>query len=99
MEAENRTRTYLVERRQKAEQKIQAQIDSGQELVDRQILSEDHIENANAEFENWSKYNEMLLSRLFNNSAIVEQYTDFYGGSYNMMATLGDNIRYIIEEM
>ena len=94
MDAEKQSLPNLVVRKQEAKQKIQAQIDRGQELVDRQILSEDDLENANAECENWSKYNEELLSRLFDNSAIADKYTDFYGGSYSTMATFVDQIGY-----
>ena len=52
------------------------------------------LEEADSEFDNWSKYNEVLLSGLFDNSAIADQYTEFYGGSYSTIATLEDQIGY-----
>ena len=78
MNAEKRSLSNLMVSRKEAEQKIQTQIDKGQQLVDRQILSEYDLEEADSEFDNWSKYNEVLLSGLFDNSAIADQYTEFY---------------------
>ena len=94
MNAEKRSLSNLMVSRKEAEQKIQTQIDKGQQLVDRQILSEYDLEEADSEFDNWSKYNEVLLSGLFDNSAIADQYTEFYGGSYSTIATLEDQIGY-----
>ena len=73
MNAEKRSLSNLMVSRKEAEQKIQTQIDKGQQLVDRQILSEYDLEEADSEFDNWSKYNEVLLSGLFDNSAIADQ--------------------------
>ena len=94
MNAERQSLSNLVVSKQEAEQKIKTQIDKGRQLVNRKILSEYDLEEADAEFENWSKYNEELLLRLFDNSAIADKYTDFYGGSYSTMATLADQIGY-----
>ena len=94
MNVEKQSLSNLVVSKQEAEQKIQAQIDKGHQLVNRQILSEYDLEEANAEFDNWSKYNEELLLRLFDDSAMADKYTDFYGGSYSTMATLADQIGY-----
>lgn len=94
MDSDKQSLSNLIVSRQQAKQKIQTQIDKGQQLVNRQILLEYDLEEADSEFDNWSKYNEELLLRLFDNSAIADQYTEFYGGSYSMMATLGDKIGY-----
>ena len=94
MNVEKQSLSNLVVSKQEAEQKIQAQINKGHQLVNRQILSEYDLEEANAEFDNWSKYNEELLLRLFDDSTMADKYTDFYGGSYSTMATLPDKIGY-----
>ena len=94
MSAEKQSLSNLVVSRQEAEQKIQERIDKGQQLLDRQIRSEDELTKAKAEYTNWSKYNAALLSRLFDNSVIMNQYTAFYGTSFSMMATLADKIGY-----
>ena len=94
MNGEKQSLPNLVVSRQEADQKIQEQIDIGLQLANRQILSEDELAKARAEFDNWSKYNEILLSRLFDNSAVMDEYTDFYGGSYSTIATLVDKIGY-----
>ena len=94
MNEEKRSLPNLVVNEEEANQKIRAQIDKGQELVDRWITSVEELEGAKSEFDNWSKYNEELLLRLFDNSTVADQYTDFYGGSYSTMATLEDRIGY-----
>ncbi len=94
MKTEKQSLPNLVVPRGDAAEKIQAQIDKGQALVDREILSLNELNKLHAQFDNWSKFNEELLKRLFDNSAIADQYTDFYGGSYNTMATFEDKIDY-----
>ena len=74
MNAEKQSLPNLVASKQQAEQQIQAQLDKGQQLVNRPILSEYDIEEAEAEFDNWTKYNEELLLRLFDNSVIADKY-------------------------
>ena len=64
--------------REEARQKIQGQIGKGQKLRNREIRSGDRLEEARTECQKWSKYNKVLLSRLFDNTAIAEDdYTDF----------------------
>lgn len=94
MNTEKQSLPTLVVSRIEAAQEIQEQIDKGQQLVNRQIRSETELAKADAEYENWSKYNEVLLSRLFDNSAVVDEYIEFYGGSYSMMTTLEEQIGY-----
>ena len=61
-----------------AHQKIQAQIEKGQQLHTQRINSDDELEKARAESKKWSDYNETLLLRLFDNTSIAENaYTDF----------------------
>ena len=94
MDTEKQSLPNLIVPRQEANYKIQARIDKGQHLVNQQILSEHDLEEAKAEFNNWSKYNEELLLRLFDNPAMADQYTDFYGGLYSTIANFSDKIGY-----
>jgi predicted nucleotide-binding protein len=94
MNAEKQSLPNLVVSKQEANQKIQERIDTGLQLASRPIFSEDQLAEARSEFNNWSKYNEALLSRLFDNSAVADEYTDFYGGSSSTIATLVDKIGY-----
>ena len=64
--------------KEEAYQKIQAQIEKGQQLRVRRIDSYDELEDARADFVNWSEYNEKLLLVLFDNSSIVDVYNKPY---------------------
>ena len=64
--------------REEAYQKIQMQIEKGQQLRDQSIDSDDELEEARAESRKWSDYNKTLLLKLFDNMSIAEDaYTDF----------------------
>ena len=62
-----------------ADEIIQARIKEGQLLRDRQIDLEPQLETVRDECENWSRYNETLLSRLqlFDNTLMVDEYIKF----------------------
>ena len=94
MRAEKQSLPNLVVPREEAAEKIQTQIEKGQQQVNRQFRTLDELDEADAQFDNWSTFNEELLKRLFDNTAIAEQYTEFYGGSYNMMATFEERVGY-----
>lgn len=74
MNTENRSLPNLVVPREKARGKIQDRIDEGQQLRDLPIRSEAELEEAEAEYSNWSSYNSTLLSRLFDSSSIANRY-------------------------
>ena len=75
--------------REEANQKIQTQIEKGQQLRVRQINSHDELEEARTESIKWSDYNKTLLLRLFDNTSIAEDaYTDF--DDFRWVVTLGD---------
>ena len=81
---EENTLPKLLVSKKEAEKKIQEQIDKGQQLHNQQIDSKEKLDKAKADFNNWSNYNETLLSKLFSNSSIARRYS-FYidGGSTN----------------
>ena len=64
----------LLFHREKAYQRIQARIAKGQLLRDRQISSDEELKEAEADFNNWSEHNEIILSLLFGNSLTVDEY-------------------------
>ena len=90
--------------REEARQKIQMQIEKGQQLRDQSIDSDDELEEARAESRKWSDYNKTLLLKLFDNTSIAEDdYTDFNeprpillasSGSTPLSDELGDDLRW-----
>ena len=72
---EEKTPPKLRVSKEEAQKKTQERIDKGQQLRDKQIDSENELENAVVECERWSRYNEDLLSKLFDNIP-----TDDYSG-------------------
>ena len=72
------TRPKLRVSEKEAHQKIEARIEKGQQLHAQQINSDDELEKARAESKKWSKYNEILLTRLFDDTSIAEnEYVNF----------------------
>jgi hypothetical protein len=65
----------LVVARVEAEQKIKTQIEKGSGIRNLIINSEEDLESARAEQSKWSKYNVELLTRLFDNASIAEEYS------------------------
>ena len=64
----------LVESREVARQKIQFQIEKGQQYRERSINSKKELEDLHAERQKWSKYNLELLRRLFDNPTVADEY-------------------------
>ena len=66
----------LVESREAARQKIQFQIEKGQQYRERSIHSEKELEDLRAERRKWSDYNLELLQRLFDTPVIADEYNN-----------------------
>ena len=62
--------------REEAGQKIQSQIEKGHALRDRDICSEDELQNAIVDFINWSKYNKTLLLKVFDSPSVSGVYNN-----------------------
>ena len=60
-----------------AYKRIQARIESGKQLLDRNIDSDDELDKVNSEAISWSTYNRELLIKLFDNADALS-YADFY---------------------
>ena len=63
--------------RDEADKKMERQIEEGQRLHDQQISSEDELNYAIMDSDNWSIYNIELLRKLFDISAPADQHTKF----------------------
>ena len=89
--------------REEARQKIEAQIEKGQQLHAQQINSDYELTEARRESRKWSDYNKTLLLKLFDNASIAEDaYTDFNAirpilvassGSRSLSDELRDDLR------
>lgn len=67
----------LVVSEEESNRRIQAQIEVGQQLHDRRINSEDELDIAIMEANNWSDYNADLLESIFDSSATEDRYMSF----------------------
>lgn len=75
---EEKTLPKLLISREETGQKIQERIDKGQRLLNFQIDSESELEIAGKKANNWSKYNSDLLTTLFTNFSVGNQYQNFF---------------------
>ena len=74
---EERTLPKLRTNKEDARKQLGAQIETGQELYNREISSEDELSDAYDEFENWSKFNGTLLLHLFDTPSVANDYEEF----------------------
>ena len=82
----------LVVTREDAAGRILKQIAIGQELHDRIIQSDSELDRAQNERSKWSSYNSELLTRIFSNRSIVDEYNRFFGAVHYMNPTLRQKI-------
>ena len=97
---EERTLPKLLMSRKEAEKKIQERIKEGQKLQEREIPTHNDLDDADADSQNWSEYNEKLLSRLFDNSLMLEEYKEPYKdgsswNSYDLSFQISEHINFI----
>ena len=91
----------LLVSKKEAYQRIQKQIEEGQQLHDRQIYSDDELlYDAMLEADNWSDYNTDLLLRLFGESKLTERYINraYNQYSYNFTDYEIKNLEYEVKE-
>lgn len=92
--------TLLVSK-EEAHQRIQKQIEEGQQLHDRQIYSDDELlYDAVLEADNWSDYNADLLLRLFGESELTGRYINRAYNQYSYSFTDYEikNLEYEVKE-
>ena len=75
---EEKTLPKLLVTMEVAKRKIQERINKGQTFLNRQIDSDDELEIAGKEANNWSRYNIDLLIRLFDNLSLQDEYKNFH---------------------
>ena len=68
----------LVVPRPEAKDRIEKQIEKGIAIRDLPIPSEEDLQRARAERSKWSEYNTELLTRLFDNKSIADEYNRSY---------------------
>jgi Predicted nucleotide-binding protein containing TIR -like domain len=68
----------LVVPRPDAKDRIETQIEKGIAIRDLPISSEEDLQRARAEHSKWSEYNTELLTRLFDNKSIADEYNRSY---------------------
>ncbi len=73
--------------REEARQKIEEQIEKGQQLRDQEIRSEDELSQAWNKHRNWSDYNKTLLSSL-STSSLVDEYDRFCKRPYGTSSSV-----------
>ena len=71
---EGKSLPKLLVSREQASKKLQGQIEKGQLLHDRQIDSQEELTHARDEFSNWSNYNRTLITRLFSDDSVADNY-------------------------
>ena len=79
--------------RVEAENRIQAQIDKGKQLLQLQIRNESELDEAQAEWKKWSDYNAELLKRVVDTDELVNAY--YPGGGFISFGpkSLGELVR------
>jgi hypothetical protein len=80
-------KSYLIIDKEEFCQKLQGRIVSGQELLVRQITSEEALKNFKTEISKWSDYNLELLKQSFNTPD--NEYRNEYKDSYIHLGYLG----------
>ena len=75
---EERILPKLLVSRKEAYRKIQERIKMGQQLHDQEISSEDDLSRIGKKSNNWSEYNCDLLTTLFANFSLSDEYESFY---------------------
>jgi predicted nucleotide-binding protein len=84
--------SLLVPRSQAAAQ-IQTQIEKGNELKDRSIEAEADLERARQDRRRWSGFNSELLTRLFDNQSIADEYNFSFGIAFGGPTTWTSKVK------
>ena len=105
---EEKTLPKLRVSKEEADEKIQVRIETGEQLKNQHIDSDEKYEQAEWDFVNWSKYNVALLAKLFDNSSIALEYKEVWesdsrpwypdldGKIYWHQKDLTDKINYLV---
>lgn len=67
--------------RSEAGEKLRKRVEDGNEIRNTQVHTEEELETLNQKYKKWSDFNVELLSRIFNNEVIAEEYKSSRGAS------------------
>jgi len=84
------TKSYLIIEKMDFSQKVNNRISIGNELLSKQITSDEALEKFKTEVSKWSNYNLELLKQSFNNTN--NEYQKEYKGSYRPRGYLGSHL-------
>ncbi len=62
-----------------ARQKIADRIEKGKAIIQIPVSSEPGLKKVRDEYYKWSDYNRELLTRMFSNESMADEYSDFFG--------------------
>jgi predicted nucleotide-binding protein len=85
--------------RAEAAEKIQRQINEGEELLGIQPGNEEELDEFREKRKVWSDYNAELLKTLFTTPEISEEYSRAYGGVFSMTPTFQEQVGYVYEDI
>ncbi len=66
---------FLLVPREQFAQELEERISAGQSLVDREITSQEELDNAKSDFYTWSEFNAELLKRRFSTPEPADDYS------------------------
>ncbi len=72
----------LLVSRAEASEKLQTQIEKGEQRCGRKISSQMELSQARDDFSNWSKYNETLLTKLFSGTSVASRYYSLHTSEF-----------------
>jgi predicted nucleotide-binding protein len=75
---------------EEAAERIQKQIDQGEELLRAEPRSENELAELKERKRIWSDYNKQLLRNLFTTDELAEEYSAFIGGVFPMEPSFGE---------
>lgn len=72
----------------KATEKLKDRIEKGERLLDLNILSDDELDSARHQFQNWEALNFDVLSQIFQDTSVADAYIQRLGAVLNASASL-----------
>lgn len=89
--------TMLIISREEARDKISSQIERGKKLLNIPSIATDGVREAEAERENWHRYNSELLRNCFEGDEIIDEYKKNVSKNYHIY--LGDSMAFGYDKM
>jgi predicted nucleotide-binding protein len=80
--------------REEAAEKIQAQINEGEALLQKQPRLKSELDSLREQRQIWSDYNRDLLLQLFTSVAVADEYSAFHGGGFSLSPSFEQLVKY-----